>query len=68
MQSKMIGMLVQVLLSALTPELLKNFADMALDFVEDKVLGSKSKIDDMTVLPICKMIRMTFDIPDNDGE
>jgi hypothetical protein len=65
-KSKLIGALIQVLLGLLTPELLKTFADMALDFVEEYVAGTKSTIDDKIVLPICEQIRITFDIPDND--
>ena len=40
--------------------------DLVRDFAEEKVLGSKSKIDDALVLPICKMVRTAFDIPDDD--
>jgi len=50
----------------LTPDLLKSFADMTLDFVEDKVKGTKSPVDDAIIQPVCSMIRGTFDIPDND--
>jgi hypothetical protein len=67
MQAKLIGFLVTMLLRALTPELLKKFVDIALDFVEDKVLGTASTVDDAIVLPLCKLIRNTFGIPDDDG-
>ena len=66
MKKWMIAKLIQVLLSMLTPELLKIFADKVLDFAEDYVLGTKSTLDDRIVLPLCNMIRGTFDIPDND--
>lgn len=66
MKEKLIQMLVTMLLSVLTPELMKEFADMVLDWVEDKVLGTASTIDDKLVLPICDMIRATFGIPDGD--
>ncbi len=46
--------------------LARKFGDMALDFIEDKVEGSKSRIDDLLVLPICELIRATAKIPDND--
>jgi hypothetical protein len=65
-KKQLIGALLQVLLTALNPELLRKFADMALDFIEEKVLGSASEIDDRIVLPIVKQIRETFNIPDND--
>ena len=66
MKTQLISMLISALLSMLNPELLKKFADMVLDFAENYVLGTASTIDDRIVLPICEMIRRTFDIPDND--
>jgi len=66
MKEKLIAALIQLLLSALTPKLLLDFVDMALDFVEDKVLGSASTVDDAIVIPIITLFRETFNIPDND--
>jgi len=66
MKEKLIGMLITTLLSMFSDDLLKKFADMALDFVENYVLGSASTLDDKIVLPICRMIRETFDTPDED--
>ena len=65
MKAQLISMLTSALLSMLTPELLKKFADMVLDFAENYVTGTASTIDDKIVLPICDMIRSTFDIPEN---
>jgi hypothetical protein len=45
---------------------LKFIMDAILDFLEEKVLGSASKIDDALVLPVVNLIRISFDIPDND--
>lgn len=67
----LISKLVQILISQLVkhgPDLLRKFADYVLDWVEEYVLGSASKVDDRIVLPICHMIRETFDIPDDDEE
>lgn len=66
MEARILGLLVTMLAKVLTPELLRDMADTMLDFVEDKVAGTKSQVDDRLVLPVCKMIRKTFDIPDND--
>lgn len=66
MQAALIKAILQVLMSVLTEDLLKKFADMVLDFVEDQVLGSASKVDDALVLPLCALLRKTFNIPDND--
>ncbi|MFA5430373.1 MAG: hypothetical protein WC329_04370 [Candidatus Omnitrophota bacterium] len=67
MKSYLIAKLVGVLLGMFSPELLKKFIDMFLDFVENFVLGTKSELDDALVLPICDMIRKTLDIPDDDA-
>lgn len=48
------------------PDLLKKFADMVLDFAEEFVLGTASTVDDAIILPICELIRKTFNIPDED--
>ena len=60
------GMLITTLIGMLTPELMKTFADMVLDFAEEYVVGSKSEVDDKIVLPLCSAIRAAFNIPDND--
>ncbi len=66
MKNMLIAQLVSVLLGMLTPDLLKKFVDMLLDFVEKQVLGTASTLDDKIVLPLCETIRKTFDIPDED--
>ncbi len=66
MKAMILRHLVGVIMGMLTPELLKSFADMVLDFVENYVEGTKSTIDDRLVLPLCHSIRAAFDIPDND--
>ena len=66
MQQILITQLIKVIMSMLTPELMRRFADMVLDFVENYVEGTKSTVDDRIVLPICNLIRTTFDIEDNE--
>lgn len=66
MKAELISMLIGMVTKILTPELLKQFVDLVLDFVEDYVLGSKSRVDDMLVIPIIKSIRLAYDIPDDD--
>jgi len=50
----------------LDPARLRLFVDMLLDHIENYIIGTGSTIDDALVLPLCQMIRTTFDIPDND--
>ena len=66
MKVQLLSSLMGIVVRMLTPELLKNFMDMVLDFIEDQVEGSASKVDDAIVLPLCALIRATFDVPDND--
>ena len=66
MKEQILSALVAILFKFLTPDLLKRFADMILDFAEDFVLGTASTVDDKLVLPLCDLIRRTFGIPDND--
>ena len=66
MQQILITQLIKVIMSMLTPELMRRFADMVLDFVENYVEGTKSTVDDRIVLPLCNLIRTTFDIEDNE--
>lgn len=61
-----VGSLFTNLLSLLTPEIAKEALDAAFDVIEDKVEGSKNKIDDTIVLPILLKLRQLLDIPDND--
>ncbi len=69
MQAQLIAKLIGILITKLlTPELLRKLADSVLDFAEEYVLGSASEVDDEMVLPLCSMIRTTFDIPDTDKE
>jgi hypothetical protein len=66
MLEKILTALIPFILSLLTADQLKKFADMAIDFVEDAVQDSANTIDDTVVLPILKRLRDTFNIPDND--
>ena len=64
MKQILLTQLIKILMTMLTPELMKKFADTVLDFVEDYVIGTKSKVDDKLVLPLIAMIRTSFNIPD----
>lgn len=66
MVDQLLKALIPFVLSMLTKEQLRKFADMALDFVEDAVADSSNTIDDAIALPIIKRLRDTFNIPDND--
>lgn len=50
--------LLFVVISQLKSEAAKELADRILDFVEDRVAASKSRIDDILVLSLCRTIRV----------
>jgi len=54
------------LINAIPPDALAKGADQLLDLVEDMVENSDTKVDDAVVLPLIKLIRTSFQIPDND--
>jgi hypothetical protein len=56
---------VSLMLTLLTPELVKEAAKTLLDFVKQFVLGSASKIDDALVLPVIDTIEKAFDLDDD---
>jgi len=70
MKAQILTALVEIFLRTLESQkagdVLENFADFLLDFIEDRVLGSASTVDDRLILPLCSLIRRTFNIEDND--
>jgi hypothetical protein len=56
---KVIGML----LGLLTEDMLKDVVKKILDYVDAKVLGTASKIDDALVLPLTALLRKMCNIP-----
>ena len=66
MKEKLILNLIGMLMGLLTPELLRQFAESVIEFAEAKVLGSKSKVDDALVLPVCDLLRTAFGLSDED--
>lgn len=57
---------IAILQTLVNPELLREAVDKALDHIEEVVQKSDNTYDDKVILPVCKMIRETFNIPDND--
>ena len=61
-----VGMVIEKALESVSTEEAKERIDALIDKVEDWVKDTDSKIDDITILPLCKLIRRVADIPDND--
>jgi len=68
MKEQLLAYLMSLFLKMLSPDLLRDFIDTALDFAEKKVIGSASTVDDKLVLPICSMIREATNVPDDDTD
>ena len=66
MKAKLIQLALQIMLSLLSPELLKTFADKLFDMIEEFVSDTENDVDDALVLPLIGLLREAFDIPDND--
>ena len=66
LQSILIQQLLTVLITQLSPEVLKMSLDKLLDIVEEAVGKTENTVDDIVVLGICQQIRRAFDVPDND--
>lgn len=60
MQAKAIEILIQMLVKMFDAELMKEFAEHLIDWVEKRVVGSASPLDDAIVLPLCSAIRQAF--------
>ena len=66
MKAQILVALIGMFVKLLSPENLKKFADMILDFIENTVEKSSTIWDDAIILPMCSSVRDAFDIPDND--
>jgi hypothetical protein len=62
MQTKILETVIALFLRMLTPEMLRVFADMVLGFIENTVAGTKTQADDRLLLPLARMIRVSFGI------
>ncbi len=62
MKEKVLAYVIALFVKQLTPELAREFASKSIKFIEDKVLESKSTVDDALILPLVEMLRKTFDI------
>jgi len=68
MKEKILGLLMTVLFKALTPDKVKAFVDAGLDKLENEVLedGEVTGLKENFIMGVCKLIRVSFGIEDND--
>lgn len=67
MQERLLKMLIEIALKRLSEGQLQEWADMALDYLEDKIQESETQVDDMIALPLLQLIRAAFNIEDGDN-
>lgn len=67
MKTAMISFVLQNLLSALPPNVVKRAIDALLDQIEDAVSRSENTVDDAVVTPLVSIVRTSLDIPDDVG-
>jgi len=58
--------IVSELIEKLDEDILKGFLDRLLDWLENLIKSTDTKLDDVTLLPLLKHVRDAFEIPDND--
>ena len=61
---RLFAQIFPLMLSVIDEVMVKGFLDDMIDFLEEKVEKSENKWDDAAVLPVCKMFRDMFNIPD----
>jgi uncharacterized membrane protein len=67
MKTNLLVLFVSQLLSFLSPEMIKNTINSALEFLEDKVNATNTELDNAAVIPVIRMIRTTLGIIDTNS-
>ena len=65
-KQKAVMFAIGFVIEKLDEETIKRFLDFGLDLLENAVESSENKIDDQLVLPVCRIIRESLNIEDND--
>jgi len=63
---EIISSAIKTIAMAISTEVLKNAAEAFLDEIENAIQESKTKTDDLIVLPLIKTIREIIKVNDND--
>jgi hypothetical protein len=56
-KERLVGVFVKILMEVLTQDRIKKIINKSLDYTEELITETKTKYDDMVVLPIVNMIR-----------
>ena len=65
-QKDSLKVVIDVAMVILTEDMIKQLADMVIDFIENNIKNSGTEIDDTVILPLISKVRSTFNIKDND--
>lgn len=66
MKLQMVAWVVGMLMDRVDEDMVEGWIAKALDMIEEKVLDSPTKLDDLTVLPMIKLAREVFDIGEDN--
>lgn len=66
MLNYIVKLLVGILLPKLDDATIKKGLDAFFDTIENAVEKSSTTLDDVTVLPLIKVLRKSLNVPDND--
>jgi hypothetical protein len=64
-REKILMWLVSTLIARLDKDEIKQFTDEMLDKLEDKIVNSETRIDDIVILPVISLFREVFGVPDD---
>lgn len=64
MQAYLLKMLMEIVLERLSEDVTRSLMDKLLDQIEDFVEKSDTEVDDLIILPLCQLIRKSFNIED----
>lgn len=67
MKKYLLRTLMSLIIARLDPETMRKIVDGFLDRIEGAIDESESQADDQVLLPLIKLVREAFNIPDNDS-
>ena len=64
MNERLFSYFMALVIKNLSEETLRELADKVIDFVEEKVVASEAKWDNVIILPLCDVVRRAFNVED----
>ena len=61
-QKLLVDALIRIILEMMTPDRIKSFVSLLIQYAEDYILGTETKVDDRFVLPLIERLKEAFDL------